>query len=187
MLQALVLEKTRLAASAMKEEAEERARDLLSTVGAEGVREKAMETFQAVADSVRGLRAQTEAALPGNNEERAGWEAVQESEPSASSASSPETRGSLADAPAVTSKEGESEALYPPGEIFHIQPCQSPGPAAREGSKEAGRQGAACGYELRRVRDVRFFDGVVISPDMFSAHLLSSVVRSLEALAGEKD
>jgi hypothetical protein len=77
--------------------------------------------------------------------------------------------------------------LYPPGEIFHIQPCQSPGPAAREGSKEAGRQGAACGYELRRVRDVRFFDGVVISPDMFSAHLLSSVVRSLEALAGEKD
>lgn len=71
--------------------------------------------------------------------------------------------------------------------VWHLGGRLDLGPAAREGSKEAGRQGAACGYELRRVRDVRFFDGVVISPDMFSAHLLSSVVRSLEALAGEKD
>ncbi len=67
----------------------------------------------------------------------------------------------------------DAVALYPPGEIFWIHPV--PVAAAGKGPQ----------YELRRVRDVHWFDGIVLSPTMMTDHLLTSTIRGLKELSGD--
>jgi hypothetical protein len=42
-------------------------------------------------------------------------------------------------------------------------------------------------YELRRVRDVHFFDGIPLSPYVFTHHLLGSYTEALQALTKREE
>jgi len=202
MLQALIVEKANLAASAVKSQAEARVRELLTSSSnkVEEVKDKAAGTVKWVTDSFKGLQEQAKAALPvggrKGEEEKQGQERQrEEKEGVVASAVKEEEKymvepaAAAAVAAVAAADEGELDAvaLYPPGEIFYIHPLPLPDVSSSSSSSSRGRRKgeAACNYELRRVRDVHFFDGIVLSPHMFTNHLLTSTIKGLKELGGE--
>ncbi len=186
-LQQLLGEKASVAASSVKAEAETRVRALLSetTRGVEEVRGKAAATVSWVKDSLRGLQRQAKAALPSSGRQPSATTPAAPV-PAAGQAAWEEEEGAEG---AWFDDESPGVALYPPGEIFWIRPLRpdaKPAAAATGGAGAAAAAAAAAGaaaaveYELRRVRDVHFFDGIVLSPNMFAHHLLTSVIRALK-------
>jgi hypothetical protein len=175
-LQQLLGEKASVAASSVKAEAEAGVRALLSetTKGVEEVRGKAAATVSWVKDSLRGLQRQAKAALPSSGRQPV---ASASAAPAPAPAPTPGSPSAVAteqeeqgQAAWVDDEESPGVALYPPGEIFWIRPLRA-------------TAGEAAGYEMRRVRDVHFFDGIVLSNSMFTDHLLSSsVIRALKEL-----
>jgi len=199
MLQALIVEKANLAASAVKSQAEARGRELLTSSSnkVEEVKDKAAGTVKWVTDSFKGLQEQAKAALPvggrKGEEEKQGQERQREEKEGVVASAVKEEKKYMVEpataAAAAAADEGELDAvaLYPPGEIFYIHPLPLPDVSSSSSSSSRGREKgeAACNYEMRRVRDVHFFDGIVLSPHMFTNHLLTSTIKGLKELGGE--
>jgi hypothetical protein len=192
-LQQALQEKAAFAAAAVKTQAEARVKDLLASIKVEEVKDKAAETVQWMTDSLKGLQAQAKAALP-----KSGAQKKREAQAAAAAA---------AEAAAVVVGEEEEEeeeeemweeldlsevALYPPGEVLWIHPTynSSSSSSSSTGTTTTTTTNARTGYELRRVRNVQFFDGVILSPHLFTDHLLTSTIRALKEIekggGGEK-
>ena len=197
MLQALIAEKASLAASAVKSQVEARVRELL-TSSSNKVEEVKDRASKWMTDSFKDLHEQAKAALPVGGERRKGRKEDKEKERVIASAVKEvnEDMTESATQAAAATEEGELDAvaLYPPGEIFYIHPLPLPdsssnisGSSSSSSSSRGGRRRGktTCNYELRRVRDVTFFDGIVLSPHMFTNHLLTNTIKSLKELGEE--
>lgn len=179
------------AAAAVRADAEARVRALLSetTKGVEEVKGRAAATVSWVKGSLQSLQRQARAALPSapsssqEQQQEAAPPSLPPPPPSAVPLEEPGVaggcvRGDDIDVGATFHEDTPGVALYPPGEVFWLRPLRSSTGEGAAGSSGGG--GGGEGHELRRVRDVRFFDGIVLSPNMFTHHLLTNVMMGLE-------
>lgn len=202
-LQQLLGERASAAAS-VTAEAEARVRALLTetTKGVEEVKGKAAATVSWVKDSLQSLQRQARAVLPSAHSSSFYSSPPEQQQEAAPSSTAPPLEGpgvaatefvdDTMDVDATFHEDTPGVALYPPGEIFWIRPLRTTTEAAGEGAAAGGSGGSSSrrgggggdgsgeGYELRRVRDVRFFDGIVLSPHMFTHHLMTSVMAALD-------